>query len=69
MNPKKVLESIISTAKEHGADFCEVVVSQTDTSLKRIRYGEVDQPPAGEQWGIDVAVVKGKRRKTLSFDL
>ena len=68
METKEVLENILSIAKERGADFCEVVVSRTDTSLKRIRYGEVDQPPAGIQWGVDVGLVKNNRRKTLSFD-
>ena len=68
METKKVSENILSTAKQHGAEFCEVVVSRTDTSLKRIKYGQVDQPPAGIQWGVDVGLVKNNRRKTLSFD-
>lgn len=41
---------------------------QNEFALKRIKQGQVDQPPAGEQWGIDVALVKNKRRKVLSFD-
>ena len=67
-NPKEVLENILTQAKLLGAEFCEVVVFQDSFSLKRIKHGKVDQPPAGEQWGIDIALVKNNRRKTLSVD-
>ena len=67
-NPKEVLENILTQAKLLGAEFCEVVVFQDSFSLKRIKHGQVDQPPAGEQWGIDIALVKNNRRKTLSVD-
>ena len=65
---ENIAKKVLDTAKQEGAEFCEVVVMQNEFSLKRIRQGQVDQPPAGEQWGIDVALVKNKRRKTVSFD-
>ena len=67
-NTTKIAEKILSLAEKHGAEFCEVLVTQNETSLKRIRQGQVDQPPAGEQWGIDLAVTKNQRRKAVSFD-
>lgn len=67
-SPKEVLENILAQAAQLGAEFCEAVVFQDAYSLKRIKYGQVDQPPAGEQWGIDIALVKNNRRKTLSVD-
>ena len=68
MNTKTVAQQVIAAAKAHGAEFCEVVVTQNEFALKRIRQGQVDQPPAGEQWGIDVAIVKDGKKKTVSFD-
>ena len=65
---KHVAKKILETARKQGAEFAEVLVMQNEFSLKRIRQGQVDQPPAGEQWGIDVALVKGNRRKTIRFD-
>lgn len=68
MNTKETAEKILSLAKQYGAEFCEVVVNQNEFALKRIKQGQVDQPPAGEQWGIDAALVKNNRRKAVSFD-
>ena len=68
MNTKTVAQQVIAVAKAQGAEFCEVVVTQNEFALKRIRQGQVDQPPAGEQWGIDVAIVKDGKKKTVSFD-
>ncbi len=68
MNPNEVLKKILTAAKQHGAEFCEAVVWKDNFLLKRIKHGQIDQPPAGESWGIDVAVVKNGRRKTISFD-
>src|SRR3989344_135054 len=68
MNTKETAQQIIKIAKEHGAEFAEVVVSQNEFSLKRIRQNQVDQPPAGEQWGIDLSLVKNNRKKTVQFD-
>ncbi len=68
MNTKSVAQQIVKTAKAQGAQFCEVVITQNEFALKRIRQGQVDQPPAGEQWGIDIAIVKDNRRKTTSFE-
>ncbi len=65
---KVVARKILDTARKQGAEFAEVAAVQNEFSLKRIRQGQVDQPPAGEQWGIDVALVKNKRRKSVSFD-
>jgi predicted Zn-dependent protease len=68
METKDIAKKVIAIAKGGGAEFVEVLVMRNEFSLKRIRHGQVDQPPAGEQWGIDVAVVKNGRRKTVSFD-
>lgn len=68
MNAKETVEKILSLAKQHGAEFAEVVVSQNEFSLKRIKQGQVDQPPAGEEWGVDLALVKNNRRKAVSFN-
>ena len=59
---------MLSLAKKEGAEFAEVMVMQNEFALKRIRRNQVDQPPAGEQWSIDLALVKGKRRETACFD-
>ena len=68
MNTKETAQQIIKIAKEHGAEFAEIVVSQNEFSLKRIRANQVDQPPAGEQWGIDLSLVKNNRKKAVQFD-
>jgi predicted Zn-dependent protease len=68
MNTKEVAQQIIKTAKAKGADFCEVVVSQNEFSLKRIKQGQVDQPPAREQWEIDLAIVKNNHKRAITFD-
>ena len=68
MNPQEITEHIIDLAKKHGAEFCEVVVVRKEFVLKRIKQGQVDQPPAGEQWEIDLALVKNNRRQSVSFD-
>jgi len=68
MNTKAVAQQVIAATKAQGAEFCEVVVSQNEFALKRIRQGQVDQPPAGEQWGIDASIVKDGKKKTVSFD-
>lgn len=68
MNTQKTAQQIINIAKNQGADFAEVLIIQNEFSLKRIRQGQVDQPPAGEKWEIDLALVKNGRRKTVTFD-
>ncbi|HEX9721861.1 MAG TPA: TldD/PmbA family protein [Candidatus Paceibacterota bacterium] len=68
MDTKDVAKEIIRLAKAKGAEFAEVVVSQNEFSLKRIKDGQVDQPPAGEQWTIDVALVKAGRKQAATFD-
>jgi PmbA protein len=68
MNTKEIAKQVIQTAKAEGTDFCEVVVSQNEFTLKRIKHGEVDQPPAGEQWSVDIMLVKDKRKTAVSFD-
>ena len=68
MNTQTAAKHIIEIAKEKGAQFCEAVVTQNEFSLKRIRQGQVDQPPAGEQWGIDIGLAKDGKMKTASFD-
>ena len=65
---RNVAKKVLDIARKQGAEFCEVVVTQNEFALKRIRQGQVDQPPAGEQWGIDAAIVKGGKKKTVSFD-
>lgn len=68
MTAQDIVKQILLLAQKHSAEFCEVVVVESESMLKRIQYGHVDQPPAGEQWGIDLALVKNKRRKSVSFD-
>lgn len=65
---ENIAKKVLDVAKQLGAEFAEVVVTENEFSLKRIRQGQVDQPPAGEQWGIDAALVKNGRRKSVSFD-
>lgn len=68
MDTKKVAQEIIKTAKQKRAEFAEVVIAQNEFSLKRMKNGQVDQPPAGEHWDIDLALVKAGRRKSVGFD-
>ncbi|MEK7510076.1 MAG: metallopeptidase TldD-related protein [Patescibacteria group bacterium] len=68
MDTTKVAQDILTIAKRYGVEFCEVVATKTEISLKRIKQGQVDQPPAGEQWGIDLALVRKNRRKAVRFD-
>ena len=65
---KEVAKQIIKTAVARGAEFAEVVVQQNEFLLKRIKDGQVDQPPAGEQWTIDMALVKAGRKQAATFD-
>ncbi|KKW13468.1 MAG: hypothetical protein UY53_C0013G0010 [Parcubacteria group bacterium GW2011_GWA2_50_10] len=65
---QETAQRLLSLARKEGAEFAEVMAMQNEFSLKRIRQNQVDQPPAGEQWSIDLALVKGKRRKTVCLD-
>jgi PmbA protein len=65
---KETAQRILELAKKEGASFAEITVVQNTFSLKRIRKNQVDQPPAGEEWTLDLGLVKGKRRKNVSFD-
>ncbi len=65
---QETAQRMLSLARREGAGFAEVLVVQNEFSLKRIRQNQVDQPPAGEQWSIDLALVKGKRRQTVCLD-
>jgi len=68
MTTQEITQKVLSIAKELDAEFCEVVVAQNQTSLKRIKQNQVDQAPSSEQWEIDLALVKNNRRKTVRFD-
>ena len=68
MDTQQIAQHILDIATKKKVDFCEVAVFKNEFLLKRLRRGQVDQPPAEESWGVDMAIVKGKRRKSITFD-
>ncbi len=61
-NIQNIATTVLEKTKRRGASFSEVLVSQGESSLKRISKGQVYQPTAGEGMSIAFScIIDGKR--------